>query len=458
MPRQSLEETIIAVSTPPGVGGIGIVRMSGPEALPLALRIFKPRRANRAVLPFRTILGDLVGQGGRRFDEAFLTYFKAPRSYTREDVVELSCHGSPAVLEETVRLGVRAGARRAHPGEFTRRAFLHGRIDILQAEAVQSLVESSSLSTARIAYGQLRHGLSNRLDSFRAEVLTLLADIEADLEFPDESVGVSRSGIEASLGRALRFVGDLIESHQAGRLMTEGYTLAIVGRPNVGKSTLFNALSGKSRAIVTPYPGTTRDFLEEKVRVGDAVFNLVDMAGMGGAGGPIEREGVQIGKEIAGRADGVLYVVDASRKDARADLRLARGHARAKSIVVFNKSDLPARIDKAAIIAAAGGAPSVDVSALKGAHMDALIRAIKSRFAPHRKRYEDVILHSRQRILLEQIRDRLEAASRLAREGYGLELCAEEVRAVVSLLGRLTGGIRTEDVLKSIFDRFCIGK
>ncbi len=458
MPSQSPDDTIIAVSTAPGMGGIGIVRLSGSRALPLALRIFKPRRSNRDIRPLQAILGDLIGEDGRRFDEAFLTYFRAPRSYTREDIVELSCHGSPAVLAEAVRLGVRAGARRALPGEFTRRAFLRGRLDILQAEAVQSLVESTSLSAARIAYGQVRRGLSARFDSFRERVLTLLADIEADIEFPDDGVGVSRSEIEAGLASAVDFVGGLIESYDAGRLLTEGYTLAIVGRPNVGKSTLFNALSGKRRAIVTPYPGTTRDFLEERVRVGDAVFNLVDMAGLGRTGNPVEREGVRIGKEIARRADGILFVIDASRKEAGADIRLVRDHSGAKGIVVFNKSDLRAKVDKAAILAAADRAPHVEVSALEGRNIDLLLRMIRSRFSPGKKKHEEIILHSRQKELLDQIKDRLEAALRMVREGYGLEMCAEEVRGVVSHLGRLTGEIRTDDVLKSIFDRFCIGK
>ena len=458
MPRQSLDDTIIAVSTAPGMGGIGIVRLSGPQALPLALRIFKPRKADRTFQPFQAVFGDLVGEKGGRFDEAFLTYFKAPRSYTREDVVELSCHGSPAVLDEAVRLGVKAGARRALPGEFTRRAFLRGRIDILQAEAVQSLVESASVSAARVAYGQVRRGLSARFDSFREKILTLLADIEANLEFPDEAVGLARPDIEAGLASLVDFVGGLVESYDAGRLMTEGYTLAIVGRPNVGKSTLFNALAGKRRAIVTPFPGTTRDFLEERVRIGDAVFNLVDMAGLGRTGDPVEREGVRIGKEIARRADGILLVVDASRKDAKADIRLAREHAGTKGIVVFNKADLPAKVDKAAILAAAGRAPHVEVSALEGRNVDVLLRAIRGRFSPGRQKHEEIILHSRQKAILDQIKDRLDAALRLVREGYGLEVCAEEVRSAVSHLGRLTGEIRTDDVLRSVFDRFCIGK
>ncbi len=458
MPRKEFDDTIIAVSTPSGVGGIGIVRLSGPQALGVARRIFKPRKAISRFIPLQAVLGDLIGQDGDKFDEAFLTYFKAPHSYTREDIVELSCHGSPAVLDEAIRLGVAAGARRAHPGEFTRRAVLRGRIDILQAEAVQSLISSESLWQAKVSYRQLEGGLSSSLLAFRGKIVTLLADIESRLEFPDEEGEALGGTIEESLREALDFVSELVASHDAGRFMTEGFTLAIVGRPNVGKSTLFNALSGKDRAIVTPYPGTTRDYLEERVRIGGATFNLIDMAGLGQTAHPIEKEGVKRGKAIAQRADGILFVVDASKKETRPDLALIRDHAGQKGLVIFNKSDLPGRIDKAKIIAATGKMPHVAVSALKGANIDELRKTIKTHFSPDRKKWDEIILHSRQKVILERIKDCLQAGLRLSGEEYGEEFCAEEVRKIIPLLGQLTGEIQTEEVLRSIFDRFCIGK
>lgn len=458
MPRQVSDDTIIAVSTPPGLGGIGVVRLSGPRALGVALRIFRPRKTISRFVPLRTVFGDLIGQGGERYDEAFLTYFKAPFSYTREDVVELSCHGSPAVLNEAVRLGVAAGARRAQAGEFTRRAVLRGRIDILQAEAVQSLVSSESLAQAKISYRQLEGGLSSRLSGFRRDIVALLADIECRLEFPDEDGCASVKMLGESLRKALSFISGLVASYEAGRIITEGFRLAIVGKPNVGKSTLFNALSGKDRAIVTPFPGTTRDYLEEKIQIGGAVFSLIDMAGLGQTAHPIEKEGVKKGKAIAEQADGIIFVFDASKKETKSGLELIRDYNGPKGLVVFNKSDLPAKIDKARIIAAAGKRPHIAVSALTGAKIDGLRKTIKSHFSPDRSKWDEIILHSRQKIILERIGDYLQAGLRLFGEEYGEEFCAEEVRKIIPLLGQLTGEIRTEEVLRSIFDRFCIGK
>ncbi len=458
MLNKSLDDTIIAVSTPPGSGGLGIVRLSGPEALAIGRRIFKPRKDKAQILPRKIILGDLVGAEGTRFDEAFFLYFKAPLSYTREDLVEISCHGSPAILEEVVRLGVKAGARRANPGEYTLRAFLRGRIDIVQAEAVQALVSATSLRQARISYGQLEGGLSSRIHIFREKIIALLADIEVRLEFSDEKLGISNRQIVASLQDALRFVCDLIASFETGRLLAEGLTLAIVGKPNVGKSTLFNSLVGKDRAIVTPFPGTTRDYLHEKIRIGDGLFNLIDMAGLGKTNHPIEKEGIRKGEDLARRADGILFLLDSSKKESRQDLDLIRDHRKSKAIIVFNKIDLFQKINKGKVMAAAGKTPNVEISALKGSNIAELRKKIRSVFTPSSKKWDEIILHSRQKDILERIKDSLDAGLRVTREGYGEEICAEEIRKTVFLLGQLTGEIRTEEVLLNIFNRFCIGK
>jgi len=458
MQKNGLEETIIAVSTAPGPGGLGVVRLSGPDALDIARRIFRPRKSKTSFLPRNVVLGDLIGSDGSAFDEAFLLYFKAPLSYTREDVVELSCHGSPAVLEEIVRLGVEAGAQRAKPGEFTLRAFLRGRIDIVQAEAVQSLINASSLNQAKISYGQLEGRLSSRFYSLRDKIVSLLAELEARLEFSDEEVGISNRQIEQSLEGALDSIQDLIASFDMGRLLTEGSTLAIVGRPNVGKSTLFNSLVGMERAIVTPFSGTTRDYLQERIKIGDGVFNLVDMAGLGRTNHPVEKEGAKRSEDLARRADGILFLLDSSKKERTQDMDLIRDHGAGKAIVVFNKIDLPMKIDKAKILALAGRPPSVEVSALTGLNMDKLRKKISRVFLPTSKKWDEIILSRRQKDLLELIRDALAAGLRTLREGYGDEICAEEIRRAAPLLGQLTGEIRTEEILRNIFDRFCIGK
>ncbi len=318
-----LEDTIIAISTPPGYGGLGIVRLSGPKALGIAGRLFNPRRGR--ITPGKPVFGAVHGPvGGTEFDEAFLTYYKKPHSYTREDVVEISCHGSPVVLEEVVRLGVRAGARPAEPGEFTLRAYLNGRLDIIQAEAVNDLIRAASLTQARISFGQLGGSLSRRIGSVREKLVRLLAGIEAAIEFPDENLRVSRSAAARKMDALVLDVEALIAGYEAGRSLAEGITLAIAGRTNVGKSTLFNALLGQDRAIVTPYPGTTRDLLRERLIIKDSVFHLVDMAGIGRPSHPVEREGMRRGARQARDADGVLLVLDGSRPIGRGGSRSSR--------------------------------------------------------------------------------------------------------------------------------------
>jgi tRNA modification GTPase len=454
----NLDETIIAISTPPGVGGLGIVRLSGPRALPLALRIFKPRQAKAKILPFRAVLGDLLGPADKRYDEGILTYFQAPRSYTREDIVEISCHGSPAVLEEAVRLGIKAGARHAHPGEFTLRAYLHGRIDIMQAEAVQSLISASSLEQARIAYGQLEGSLSSKIAVFREELVGLLARVEARLEFPDERIQVSAKQIVTALEEAIDLMRRLVSSHEAGRVLAEGVTLAIVGRTNVGKSTLFNVLVEKDRAIVTPFPGTTRDYLRERVRIGGTLFNLVDMAGLGKPSHPVEKEGMRRGHRLARGADGILLLLDSSRKEGRQDLDLLKTYGGLKTLIVLNKIDLPAKISRVRIRSASGKAPVLEVSALNGTNIPRLRDKLASFFSPKPRENEDIILHVRQKAILEQIQSCLESGLDLLSQGYSDEVYVEEIRKAIPLLGRLTGEIRSDEVIQNIFDRFCVGK
>jgi len=275
------EETIIAISTPLGYGGLGIVRLSGKKSLSIAKKIFEPKKHSAKIQPRRPILGQLYDfEKGDFFEEAYLTYFPQPHSYTREDIVEISCHGSPLILEEVVRLGIKAGARHASPGEFTLRAYLSGRIDLLQAEAVNDIVQASSLKQAKISFKQLEGSLSRKITSLRKNIIHLFSQIEAIIEFPDEGLRISPKMILKTIDHSIEGLKRLIESYNLGKALSEGLTLAITGRPNVGKSTLFNSLLEKERAIVTPYPGTTRDYLLESIKIKDSLFTLIDMAGM----------------------------------------------------------------------------------------------------------------------------------------------------------------------------------
>ncbi len=455
-----LDDTIIAISTPPGPGGLGIVRLSGSKALPFVKKFFRPRHKRWSALePQVCILGDIVDAANDEVvDEAFITYFAAPHSYTAENVVEISCHGSPVILEEVVRLGVRAGARPADPGEFTLRAHLRGRIDIIQAEAVNGLITAASLQQARISLGQLRGGLSRQVESLRRQVVDLVSLLEASLEFPDENLGISPGEAVRRLKTVLRAIGRLVESYETGRAMTEGLCLAIVGRANVGKSTLFNALLDHERAIVSPHPGTTRDYLRERLKIKDSLFQLIDMAGLGRAAHPVEEEGIRRSRELAAQADGILLVLDASSREKAADLRLLESYKGKKTILVFNKTDLPRRIDEAKCRSASPSSRTVGVSALKGTNIGRLKKAMLAAFAPKIRAKEEVLLHLRQKLLFEHIAAALEEGLKRLREGYSEEVCAEEVRRALPLIGRLTGEIRVDEVLDNIFGRFCVGK
>ena len=455
-----LDDTIIAVSTPPGWGGLGMIRLSGEDALPIAQKIFRlGKKRAAAIRPLSPVFGEIFDrEKGEILDEAFLTYFAAPRSYTREDVVELSCHGSPVVLEETVRLGIKAGARLAGPGEFTLRAYLNGRLDMLQAEAVHDLITAATLSQAKISTRQLRGGLSRLVTDFRRTIVSAASLLEAAIEFPDEETGLTLDSVKDGLRSAIAAVDALASTYEFGRSMTEGLTLAIVGRANVGKSTLFNALLDTDRAIVSPHPGTTRDYLQEKLRIGESVFHLTDMAGLEAAAHPVEREGVRRGEAIASAADGILFILDGSRPESPADLRLLKKFRGPKSILVFNKSDLPGRIDQAVCRKSRDDAPWVEVSALKRTHVDSLKSLIKKTFVADGKVAGEVVLHRRQKLLLSEISDALNTGLGLLGEGHSEELCAEEVRQALGLVGRLTGEVRAEEVIEGVFNRFCVGK
>lgn len=454
-----LEDTIIAVSTPPGYGGLGVVRLSGKRALTIAKKIFTPKRASTEILPFQPLLGYLVDKKQKeRFETAYLTFFSAPNTYTREDVVEISCHGSPVILEEIVRLGIACGARHARPGEFTLRAYLHGRLDILQAEAINDLIMAPSLAQAKISFRQMEGDLSKKIRTLRETLIHLLSQVEATIEFPDEGLRISFSHIQKTLTSAIAAVDELIRSYDFGKTLSEGMIIAITGRTNVGKSTLFNALLDRDRAIVTPYPGTTRDYLREQIKIRDSIFSLVDMAGLGKSTDHIEKAGIRRGQRLAEEADGVLLVLDASQKETAEDISLIKKFQKQNTILLMNKIDLPQKMAIQKIKACAPDLPILEVSALKRTHLKDLERIIVERFIPDQKRNENIILHLHQKLLLQVVREALHKALKLIREGYTEEVFSEEVRRALPALSELVGDIHTDDVLNDIFSRFCVGK
>jgi len=453
------EDTIIAISTPPGYGGLGIVRLSGSESLDIARSFFRPLRSKTNIPPRRPILGKIYHPREKCFfEEALLTYFPAPKTYTREDVVEISCHGSPLLLEEVVRLGIEAGARLARPGEFTLRAYLNGRLDILQAEAVLDLIKATSLHQARISLQQLEGSLSHTFRSVREKLVELLSLLETNIEFPDEEVKITPEQIKEVLTSLIDLLQTLIQSYALGKTFSEGLRLAIIGRANVGKSTLFNALCGEERAIVTALPGTTRDYLEEKILIKNSVFRLVDTAGLSQPSHPAEKEGLKRTQQRARQADGLLLVIDSSEKLTSEDHRLFDSFRDKPKIIVLNKIDRPRKTTAAEIQGQFPGSEVVSISALQGTHLNQLKERIHKVFVPQKDFGQEVILHQRQKVLLEQIKSGLEKTLHLLQENYSEEHLSEEIRQILPAVNELLGEIRSEEILDNIFNQFCIGK
>jgi tRNA modification GTPase len=454
-----LDDTIIAVSTPLGFGGLGVVRISGHRALHIAKKIFKPKKNQQKIPSRNPVLGYLFDSASNeKFEEAYLTFFPKPHTYTRENLVEISCHGSPVILEEVVRLGIKMGARHATPGEFTLRAYLNGRLDILQAEAINDLITATSLEQAKISFRQMEGSLSKTTTSLRQHIIQLLSQIEASIEFPEEGFSISAKMIAKILQHAENIVKQLISSYDLGKTLSEGLLLSIIGRANVGKSTLFNALLEKDRAIVTPYPGTTRDYLQETIKIRDALFTLTDMAGIDTPAHPVEKEGIKRAEKLASAGDGILLVFDASRKESHEDLKLLEKFQNKKALLLFNKSDLPVKMDLKKIKILHENIPSLTISALKGTNLNRLKEMILTHFVPKRTGSEEIILHLRQKLLFEDILSYLKKTKRMLEEGYSEEIYVEEIRKIIPIVGQLTGEIKDEDVLTRIFNRFCVGK
>ncbi len=454
-----MDDTIIAISTPQGEGGLGLIRISGQRALTVAREIFQPKKLNPIDHPGFMCFGYLVDPDkNERLDTGYACYFKPELSYTREEVVEISLHGSPVILNEAVKLGIKRGARLARPGEFTLRAYLHGRLDIVQAEAINDLIRAMSIDQARISFHQAEGSLSRKIQKVREEIIDVLVNIEASLEFPEEDLGLGQDEINSRLDNLINNLGKIVRSYEQGRARLEGLTIALVGKTNTGKSTLFNALLEEERAIVTPYPGTTRDFIRENLLVDGFLLKLVDTAGFGQVDNAAEEAGMTRAESVAARADGLLIILDSSRPESEEDFYLLKEFRDKKRIIVFNKTDLRQLINRDMIIEGNKGEPWLEVSALTGENVDQLKKLMLVTFGPGKEKDEEIILHERQKILLEEMVNNLAEARRKLQSGYGLEIVAEEIRDVLPAISEFTGEIKSAEVINEIFGRFCLGK
>ncbi len=453
-----IRDTIAAVSTPPGNGGIGIIRVSGDLAAAVGHTVFKPVYDGGLVshrFSFGTISDSATGE---KIDEAMAVYMRSPRSYTREDVLELHCHGGWLVVERVLALVLSCGVRLAEPGEFTRRAFLNGRIDLVQAEAVMDIIASKSEAALQLAQRQREGMLSRRIDDVRSCLLQSLALVEAYIDFPDDDLGETDVAvISASVKEARSIIAGLLLTFDEGRIMRDGISVLIVGKPNAGKSSLLNRLLNENRAIVTHIPGTTRDIIEETITFEGLSVRLLDTAGIRHTDDLVEQEGINRALEKIPMADLVLAVFDASREFSLEDQLIYDSLIDRRTIAVLNKTDL----HQLFILPDEGRfAAIVRIAALSGEGVDLLKQTVCRQF-----------LHStesdaREFVALSQARhrDALVSAERLLRQfsaelrDRNLELLALDLRDALQAVGTVTGQTTTDEVLDRIFSSFCIGK
>lgn len=455
--RPTGTDTIVARATPPGEGGIAVIRVSGPDSIQIVTDLFDGNTQLDTVPSGRIVHGWIRIPESNIADEVVIAVMRAPHSYTTEDTVEISCHGGMRIVDEIVSACVARGARRAERGEFTERAFLNGRLDLAQAEAVLDLIRARTRSGLAAACYQLTGLMSERLHSVRDRIAEALTRIEAGLEFSDDGLDIGDPVAETeSVSTALDTVRRLRGTYDRGRLMTDGATVAIVGPPNVGKSSLMNAVLGAERAIVSPIPGTTRDLVEGEAEIEGLRVRLIDTAGLRETGDIVEREGTRRAESAAENADVTVIVCDASG-EIQSPKRFPTSK---RTIIALNKSDIARTEAVAHLRGLYAESPIFDVSALDGTGIDEFIRGIGNMLIGDLETtvVGGVITRERHAIALDECAEHLERALDQIRTTALPDLVAADLRLALDAIGRITGETTPENILDAIFDEFCIGK
>ncbi|MBS1689461.1 MAG: tRNA uridine-5-carboxymethylaminomethyl(34) synthesis GTPase MnmE [Bacteroidetes bacterium] len=456
----SINETIVALATPPGEGAIGIIRLSGKEAIAIADKIFKGKRL--AAQQSHTIHFGKIADGDKIIDEVVISLYKGPRSYTGEDVVEISCHGSQYVLQQVIDLCIKNGAHMAKPGEFTQRAFLNGKLDLTQAEAVADLISSQSGAAHQAAMHNLRGGFSDELKDMREQLIKFSALIELELDFSQEDVEFAdRTQLYALIDRMTYATSRLVSSFSLGNVIRNGVSVAIVGKPNAGKSTLLNSLLNEERAIVSDIPGTTRDTIEETLNINGVLFRLIDTAGIREhSTDTIENIGIERSKSAMSRADIVVYLYDVQQNDA-VEIKAQEEiliNAGIKYLLVGNKVDEIGQHVAQEKFAAVDG-PALFISARDKENIHQLKDALYNIIAEGQVQREGTIVtNARHYAALQEVLKSLEDIKAAMDNNLPGDLIALDIRRCLYFLGEITGEVTTEDKLDYIFSKFCIGK
>ncbi len=469
-----MESTIAAIATSPGESGIGIIRISGEESLNILNKIFYPVSKNLAPKDNhrQLIYGHIKDELGHIIDEVLAVYFPAPKTYTAEDVVEIDCHGGIVPLSNTLSLVLRCGANLAEPGEFTKRAFLNGRLDLTQAEAVIDVINSKTNSSFDVAMEQLRGRFSKEINEIRKEITDVLVDIAVNIDYPDEDIElILYDKLEKELRSIKKKVDYLIDSSDTGRILREGLNVAIIGRPNVGKSSLMNAMLRESRAIVTEIPGTTRDTIEELINVRGIPVNLIDTAGIRSTDDVIEQIGIDKSKKSLESADLVIFMIDLTSEISAEDYEIFNQVDKSKLLLLFNKADKTARISEADIASFARGARYMISSVNDSKSVDEIENAIFEKAGGNlllgkeseadklaRSPKSNIVTNARHKNMLERATISLGEAINAASGGIPLEFLEIDIRNAYEELGFITGDSVQDDVIDEVFSRFCLGK
>lgn len=457
--------TICAIATPPGEGAIGIIRLSGPEAIQVADRVFRnqPQGGLGSVETHTLHHGRIVNpQTGKVLDEVMVAVLRAPRTYTKEDTVEINTHGGPLVMQRILEVILRQGAQMATPGEFTKRAFLNGRIDLSQAEAVMDLIQAKTDDAHRMAMEQLEGRVDREIRGLRDQLTTTLATIEALIDFPEEDLGPDyRPGCIKQVYQCRDRIQALLSTAEQGRLLRDGLKTVIVGRPNVGKSSLLNLLLNSDRAIVSATPGTTRDLIEEHLNIDGLYLRIIDTAGLRSSNDAVEQEGVRRAKGAIERGDLILLVVDATEGLRSTEQELLSGGLSGKRVIlVINKVDVAPENGEAIHKMMKGKLPSICLSATQGLGQDDLREALKKMGSSASGREDEglFIAHLRHKMALEEALRNLDQALEGLEKEQSEEIIAIDLRGALDGLGEIIGSTTNEEVLNRIFQDFCIGK
>ncbi len=450
------EDTISAIATAAGAAGVGIIRLSGEDSIAIAEKIFdKPltQAEDRKI-----ILGHVKNFSGEIIDEAIVLIMRAPKSYTKENVVELQCHGGSVVLREVLKLTFEAGARPAERGEFTKRAFLNGRIDLTQAQAVLDVIQAKTSAALTVAQNQLVGKTSKTIREIRQAILNSVAHIEATIDFPEDDLdAVTLSNVDKNIAAQIVKLNEFLKNQAAGKILREGLETAIIGKPNVGKSSLLNFFAKTERAIVTDIPGTTRDSIEEFVNVGGIPLKIIDTAGIRNSSDAVEKIGIERAKDCAQRAEFILALFDSSRPLDDADEEIFKLLPNRDALILLTKIDLPQVTMAKFITKKTPAAQVIEISLKSGAGTDKLLNAITERVGVIDFEMS-FVRDEREANLLRRAVKHLHEAQKTIKLNFGIDFVSIDLRAALECLSELTGEAVSEDVIDEIFSKFCIGK